>query len=145
MLYGLSRHDRMAKGLLVEGLLGLLGIWLVLPHYGLLGVAWVMGLLSVANRGLYVPWLVCKALHESFVNYMQGIYLRPILTAIPVLLLARAIKEAGIAGNSWPQLIGMGGLCAAALFVPALFTVMTRDHRRMMLHAVTERVFRRQA
>ncbi|MEO8367771.1 MAG: oligosaccharide flippase family protein [Candidatus Solibacter sp.] len=144
MLYGLSRHDRMAKGLLAEGLLGLLGIWLVLPHYGLLGVAWVMGLLSVANRGLYVPWLVCRALNESFVNYMQGIYLRPILTAIPVLLLVRAIKEAGIAGDSWRQLIGMGALCATALFVPAFFTCMTRDHRHMMLHAVTERVFRRQ-
>jgi hypothetical protein len=72
---------------------------------------------------------------------MQGIYLRPILTAIPVLLVARAIKAAGIAGNSWPQLIGMGAFCATAVFVPAFFTCVTRDHRRVMLQAITERVF----
>ena len=40
-------------------------------------MAWAVGLLAVANRGLYVPWLVCRALDSSFVNYMQGIYLRP--------------------------------------------------------------------
>jgi len=141
MLYGLSRHDRMAKGLLAEGSLVLLGICLVLPRYGILGVAWTVGLLAVANRGLFVPWLVCRALDESFANYMLGIYLRPILTAIPVFLLASAIKAAGVAGNSWPQLIGMGAFCATAVFVPAFFTCMTRDHRRMMFHAVTERVF----
>ena len=61
MLYGLSRHDRMARGLMVEALLGVLGIWLVLPNYGIIGVAWVVGTLSVLNRGLYVPWLVCLA------------------------------------------------------------------------------------
>ena len=92
-----------------------------------------------------MPWLVCKALNESFFGYMQGIYLRPMLTAIPALLLARVIKEAGVAGNSWPQLIGMGAFCAAAVFLPALFTCLTSDHRRMMLHAVTERVLGRRA
>ncbi|MEO8592450.1 MAG: oligosaccharide flippase family protein [Candidatus Solibacter sp.] len=145
MLYGLSRHDRMAKGMLVEGVLGILGIWLLLPHYGLIGVAWLVGLLAVANRGLYVPWLVCRALGRSFLNYMQGIYLRPLLTAIPVLVAARAIKAAGIAGTSWAQLVGMGGFCAAAIFLPAFFTCATREHRHLLIHALTERVFARQA
>ena len=64
MLYGLSRHDRMARGLLVEALLSIAGIWLVLPHYGILGVAWVVGMLSVLNRGLLcaVAGLPCLGL-----------------------------------------------------------------------------------
>src|SRR5208337_2223009 len=110
----LSRHDRMARGLLAEALLGVLGIWLVLPHYGILGVAWVVGMLSVLNRGLYV---------------------RPLLTAIPVLLLARALKAAGVSGQTWPQLILMGAFTSAAFFLPAFFICVTPDHRKLMLHA----------
>ncbi len=142
MLYGLSRHDRMARGLLVEALLGVLGIWLVLPHYGILGVAWVVGMLSVLNRGLYVPWLVCRALDSSFVRYMRGIYARPMLTAIPILLLARALKAAGLSGRTWTQLILMGAFTSVAFLLPAFFTCVTRDHRKLMLHSVASRVFR---
>jgi hypothetical protein len=126
----------MAKGLLVEALLGVLGIWLVLPHYGILGVAWVVGMLSVLNRGLYVPWLVCHALESSFVGYMRGIYVRPVLTAIPVLLLAQALKAAGVSGQTWPQLALMGAFTSAAFFLPAFFTCITREHRKLMLDSV---------
>jgi O-antigen/teichoic acid export membrane protein len=142
MLYGLSRHDRMARGLLLEAVLGIAGIWLVLPHYGILGVAWVVGALSVLNRGLYVPWLVCRALKSSFLGYMRGIYARPVLTAIPVLLLVHALKAAGVSGRSWPQLILMGAFTCAAFFLPAFFTCVTREHRQMMLHALAGRLFR---
>ena len=143
MLYGLSRHDRMARGLLLEAVLGIVGIWLVLPHYGILGVAWVVGMLSVLNRGLYVPWLVCRALKSSFLGYMRGIYARPVLTAIPVLLLVHALKAAGVSGRSWPQLILMGAFTCAAFFLPAFFTCVTREHRQMMLHALADRLFHR--
>jgi O-antigen/teichoic acid export membrane protein len=136
MLYGLSRHDRMARGLLLEAILGIIGIWLVLPHYGILGVAWVVGMLAVLDRGLYVPWLVCRALDSSFLGYMRGIYLRPVLTAIPVLLAAKALKTAGVSGQTWTQLILMGAFTSVAFFLPAFFTCATREHRRMMLHAL---------
>ncbi len=141
MLYGLSRHDRMARGLMVEALLGVLGIWLVLPNYGILGVAWVVGMLAVLNRGLYVPWLVCRALDSSFPGYMRGIYARPVLTAIPVLLLAQALKAAGVSGQTWPQLILIGALTSAAFYLPAFFTCVTPDHRKLMLHSVASRLF----
>jgi O-antigen/teichoic acid export membrane protein len=142
ILYGLSRHDRMARGLLVEGVLGMIGIVLVLPHYGILGVAWVTGILAVIDRGLYVPWLVCRALDSSFPGYLRGIYLRPVLTGIPVLLLAHALKVAGVSGQTWPQLILMGAFTSAAFFVPAFFTCATREHRELMMHAVAGRLFR---
>jgi hypothetical protein len=83
---------------------------------------------------------VCHALKESFAGYMQGIYARPLLTGIPVLLLANAMKAAGVSGRTWPQLIGMGAFTCAAFFVPATFTCITRDHRKLMIHAVLSRV-----
>jgi quinol-cytochrome oxidoreductase complex cytochrome b subunit len=127
----------MARGLLVEGVVGMIGIWFLLPHYGILGVAWITGVLAVVNRGLYVPWLVCHALRSSFAGYMQGIYLRPILTAIPVVVLVHFIKLAGISGRTWPQLISMGIFTAACFFAPAFFTCATREHRTMMVGSVT--------
>jgi O-antigen/teichoic acid export membrane protein len=143
MLYGLSRHDRMARGLLLEAILSIVGIWLVLPHYGILGVAWVVGMLSVGNRGLYVPWLVCRALDSSFAGYMWGIYARPVLTGIPVLLLIHSVKAAGVPGRTLPQLILMGGLTAICFLLPAMFTCATREHRKLMLEAVMGRLLRR--
>ena len=146
MLYGLSRHDRMARGLLAEALLGVLGIWLVLPHFGILGVAWVVGTLSVLNRGLYVPWLVCRALDSSFVGYMWGIYARPLLTALPVFLLVAAFKASIAGGQTWPQLILAGAISCAAFYLPACFTCVTPEHRKLMLHSVaglTARLFPR--
>ncbi len=141
MLYGLSRHDRMAKGLLVEGVLGMIGIWLLLPHYGILGVAWIAGILAVLNRGLYVPWLVCRALQSSFLGYMRGIYLRPLLTGIPVFLLIHFIKAGGVSGQTWPQLILMGSLTALCFFLPAFFTCATREHRKLIVEWVLARLF----
>jgi len=143
MLYGLSRHDRMAKGLLAEALLGVLGIWLVLPHYGILGVAWVVGMLSVLNRGLYVPWLVCRALDSSFPGYMLGIYVRPVLTAFPVLVLVKVLKAAGVSGQTWRQLIVMGAFTSVAFFLPAFFTCVTREHRKLMMASLAGRLFPR--
>jgi O-antigen/teichoic acid export membrane protein len=142
MLYGLSRHDRMARGLLAEALLGVLGIWLVLPHYGILGVAWVVGMLSVLNRGLYVPWLVCQALDSSFVGYMWGIYARPLLTATPVFFLIEGLKAAGVSGQTWPQLILAGAFSCVAFYLPACFTCVTPEHRKLMLHSLTGLVTR---
>ena len=143
ILYALSRHDRMAKGMLAEGILGAAGILLVLPHYGILGVAWVVGILAVLDRGLFVPWLVCRALHSSFVTYMSGIYLRPALTAIPVLILMRAVRGAGFGGETLPQLILLGGLTAGCFFLLAYFTCITHDHRTMMVDSVLGKLRRR--
>jgi O-antigen/teichoic acid export membrane protein len=142
MLYGLSRHDRMARGLLAEALLGVIGIWLVLPHYGILGVAWVVGMLSVLNRGLYVPWLVCRALESSFFGYVWGIYARPLLTAIPVFLLVETMKAAGLSGQTWPQLILAGAFSCVAFYLPACFTCVTSEHRKLMLHSLAGLVAR---
>jgi fatty acid desaturase len=102
-----------------------------------------VGTLSVLNRGLYVPWLVCHALKSSFLGYMRGIYARPVLTAIPVLLLVHALKAAGVSGRTWPQLILMGAFTCAAFFLPAFFTCVTPEHRKLMLHSVAGRLFRR--
>jgi hypothetical protein len=78
---------------------------------------------------------------------MWGIYARPVLTAVPVLLVAQALKAGGVSGRTWMQLILMGGFSCVAFYLPAFFTCVTREHRKLMLHSVAGlvgRVFHRQ-
>ncbi len=60
-----------------------------------------------------------------------------------MLLVAQALKAAGVSGRTWPQLILMGGFTSAAFFVPAFFICVTPDHRKLMLHAVAGRLLPR--
>ena len=93
------------------------------------------------NRGLYVPWLVCRALDSSYFDYMRGIYTSG-ADGHPVLIV-EALKASGISGQTWPQLILMGGFTSVAFFLPAFFTCATREHRKLMLESVIGRLFRR--
>jgi O-antigen/teichoic acid export membrane protein len=137
-LYGMARHNLMARGLLVESVAGAVGLALVLPHYGLIGAAWTVGVLSVLNRGLYVAWLTCSALHESFLGFVTGIYLRPLLTAIPVLALLFAVKAAGVSGATWLQLISVAVLTGILYFALSAFTCVTAEHRGVLLDWVAK-------
>jgi hypothetical protein len=109
------------------------GLALVLPRYGLMGAAWTVGVLSVANRGMFVAWLTCRALHESFVGFVTGIYLRPALTCLPVLALLYAVKAAGIQGTTWPQLISLAVLTGTLYYALSFFTCVTGEHRGVLL------------
>jgi len=41
-----------------------------------------------------------------------------------------------VSGQTWTQLILMGAFTSVAFFLPAFFTCATREHRKMMLHAL---------
>jgi O-antigen/teichoic acid export membrane protein len=138
-LYGIAKHNLMARGLLLESILGVVGMWLVLPRYGLLGAAWLVGTLSIVNRGVFVAWLTSHALHESFLNFVSGIYLRPAVTAIPVLALLVAAKSAGIQGSTWAQLIYTAALAGTLYYSIALFTCATTEHRAMLFEWLGKR------
>jgi hypothetical protein len=73
---------------------------------------------------------------------MWGIYARPLLTAIPVLLLVEALKSVGVSGQTWPQLILAGALSCTAFYLPACFICVTPEHRKLMLHSLTGLVTR---
>jgi hypothetical protein len=48
-----------------------------------------------------------------------------------------------VLGRTWPQLILMGGFTAIGFFLPAFFTCATREHRKLMLDWVADRLFSR--
>ena len=95
ILFGMAKHRRYARNLMIEAALMVAGFFVAVPRYGLLGGAWVAACLMIVNRGFFTPWTVCHFLKFSFFEYMRSIYLRPTLTLIPVVALGLWLK------NSW--------------------------------------------
>jgi O-antigen/teichoic acid export membrane protein len=75
LLLGLGQHQRYAKGLFAEAAVAVLALWLVIPRWGILGVAWTCSVLMFLNRGVFTPWLVARTLSIGFRHYMGTIYL----------------------------------------------------------------------
>jgi O-antigen/teichoic acid export membrane protein len=136
LLFGLSKHGPYGRGLLVEAVINVTGMIVVIPKFGILGAAVVASVSMLLVRGLYTPWLVCRALDFGFVAYVRSIYLRAILTAIPILAMAYICKLNWIPGNTWPELIA--GSCGIGLLYmgSAFFTCIEPEHRGLFLSKV---------
>lgn len=130
ILYGLARHRPYGVGMLTEAVLSVAGLALVLPRYGILGAAWLLAVLSVLNRGLLAPWLLCRSLKFGFFSFMGLIYARPLLTAAPALALAWGLRRTWAPGNTWPELLAAGLLVSAAHLGAAYFICFQPAHRK---------------
>src|SRR5205823_2474402 len=115
ILFGLGEHGGYARSVLIEALLNVAAMVVAIPRYGILGAAWVSAVLMILNRGLYTPWLVCRALDFGFFHYLQEIYMRPVLIGMPVLAVAYGVKRYGLAGGTWLELIAGSG-CIGLLY-----------------------------
>jgi O-antigen/teichoic acid export membrane protein len=128
ILFGLGAHQRYAYGLMVEAALNVVGMLIVIPRFGILGAACVSSALMLLVRGIYTPYLVCKSLDASLTEYIHAIYLRPVLTAIPVAAAAVLLKMY-LPGASLFELIEAGSFIAGSYFALALFTCLDTKHR----------------
>lgn len=132
LLQGMGRHQRFARGLLIESITVLASLIFVLPRYGVLGVAWVTCICMVLNRGLFAPWLVTRELKISFPWFMYSIYAWPLIAAVPVFALAYRLRATVLPGNSWVQLFAAGGVVAIAYFGLAFFMCLPSAHRAQL-------------
>jgi len=133
LLYGLGAHGGYARGIFVEAIVYVAALVWVIPRYGILGVALASAALMIVVRGVYTPWLVSRALNSSFLLYMRGIYVRPLLAAVPVWILAWYLQKTWLPGATWPQLALAASICCAGYFAVAFFACLPRDHRMMVL------------
>jgi O-antigen/teichoic acid export membrane protein len=131
ILYGLGKHQGYAYSLMVEAAFCVAGIYWAVPHYGILGAAWVTSTLIFLNRGLVASWLLCRAIHYNALTYIRSIYLPPLLAAAPVLLMAFWVKRHWLPGNNWGQVIGGGSLLTLIFYTLSYFTCLKKEHRAL--------------
>ena len=129
LLFGVNRHGAYARGLICEAVFYIAALSWAVPRYGIWGAAWVSAISMIAVRGIYTPWLVSRALDYSFLSYMSGIYVRPLLVGIPVVALAKLLKQTVLPGRNMPELILAAMTCAGAYLLIAVFACIAPSHR----------------
>ncbi len=139
ILYGMARHRWFARGTLVEGLALVGTLWFVVPRYGILGAAWTVSLLMLADRGLLTPWLVCRALGIGYARYMASIYARPLAVVLPVLGFAVWMKGRVLAGGSLLEVLAAAAAIAGVYYALAFVAVVEPPHRKLVLGFLARR------
>ena len=139
LLQGLGKHQRYARSLLAEAIAGFVLLWLVVPRWGIVGAAWVVAVLMIANRGLVASWLISRTIGLSFGAYLASVYLRPMLAALPVAGIALWLRAAILPGNSWAQILATAVVLAVLFYTLAFFAVLDTRHRTILLDWINVR------
>jgi O-antigen/teichoic acid export membrane protein len=139
ILYGLGKHQSYAHSLMVEGALNVVGMYFVVPSYGIVGAAWVVSVLMVLNRGLLTSWLLCRNTGFSFWKYLSGIYVWPMIGAAAALLAGWWMKEHYLSGRNWFEVLAGSAFMAGIFYAIAFLTCVEKQHRRLPLTWVRAR------
>jgi O-antigen/teichoic acid export membrane protein len=131
LLQGMARNQEYAKGLLAEGLLGVILMVCVIPRYGIMGCAIVSSVLLVLNRAIYVSWLTASVVKIPFWSYLTDIYLPPFLSAIPATVLIYWMRSL-VSGNSFLEMAAAGFVCCLAYYPIAWFGCILPQDRRLV-------------
>jgi O-antigen/teichoic acid export membrane protein len=142
LLMGMARHQRYAQGMTVEMLVGLVLLVFAIPRYGIVGAAWVTAVLMVANRGVYLSYLVSRTIEMSLWKYWREVYAGPALSAIPALLLVFALRSTILPGHSLFQLALAGLTGAIATYAVAFFVCIEPNHKRLLRDALSKSLSR---
>jgi O-antigen/teichoic acid export membrane protein len=140
ILYGLGKHQGYAYLLMTEAAFCLMGLYWVIPRYGIMGAAWVTSGLIALTRGLITSWLLCRAIRYDTLTYLRGIYVPPLLAAAPVLPMAFWVKWHWLPGNNWFQIIGGSALLTAAFYALAYFICLEKEHRALPVNWLRARL-----
>ena len=134
ILYGLGKHRGYAISVAVEAVLCVAGLYLAIPRYGIAGAAWVTSVLLVVNRGLVASWLLSRAVQFSMLTYLRGIYVLPLLVAVPTMLMSLWVKRRWLPGSNLQEALLGSALLAMVYYATAFFVCLERRHRDASLN-----------
>ncbi|MBV8817617.1 MAG: polysaccharide biosynthesis protein [Acidobacteriaceae bacterium] len=132
LLMGMARYQWYSRGLLVEAVCSMVALWFVIPRYGLIGAAWVTAIGMVVNRGLFLPWLVSRAVHHGYAFLMNAIYTLPLLAAVPAYLLAMFLGGTILPGKRWSELVEVSLIIGAFYYTLAFVLCLPADHKALL-------------
>jgi len=136
VLMGQAKLRTYAWSLVAEVVLMIVAALIAAPRYGAYGVAWVVAVSFTSIRGAFLALLLCRANGFSIVDYLRAIYARPLAAAVPVVLMAAALRLTVLPGRNWFELLTSAGLVAGSYLALAFFTVIEPDVRARLLARV---------
>ena len=131
ILFGMGRHQRFARALVVEALVMIGGVALVARPFGITGVAWVVASAMVLNRGMFTAWLLSHELRVGYFRFLASVY-QPLIYTGPAIAVLYALRHTVLPGRNWAELI-LAGMIALACYAPlALMTLRSGSSRAVM-------------
>ncbi len=82
LLKGLNQHKYIAYILILEAGLNLLLSIILVPHYGIIGVAWGTVIPMLLANVVLIPYFTCKTLKLPLFNYLYDSHFSPMLTTL---------------------------------------------------------------
>jgi O-antigen/teichoic acid export membrane protein len=132
VLIGQGKHGGYARAFVVEVVCSIAALFLVVPRYGAFGAACVVAVSLMLTRCVYLAVLMCRVNGLSIREYMDAIYTRPLICALPCVALAMTLRVV-LPGRNWFELIASASLVALVYFVLAFFVVLDPVSRRQLL------------
>jgi O-antigen/teichoic acid export membrane protein len=140
LLLGMARFQWYSRGLFVEAACSLLGLWYVIPRYGLVGAAWVVAGAMILHRGLFLPWLVSRAVHMGYGALMNAIYTPPFAVAVPVYALSIWLSHTLLPGKHWSELVEVAVMIGALYYALSFLICLPSEHRTLLKGWIARRV-----
>lgn len=141
VLQGTRRLPLLATLIALEGVSNLVVSVILVPQYGLIGVALGTLIPALFFQGIVHPMFVCRTLQIGLATYCRQVLLRPLLVFLSMFPIVRALSF-GRHTNSWmPFVVNVvvSGVTIAPVFI---FAGLERTERKIALNTL-QRVFRK--
>jgi O-antigen/teichoic acid export membrane protein len=135
VLIGQGKHGAYARSFVVEVVSSIVGLFVFIPRYGAFGAACVVAVALMVNRCIYLALLMCRVNGLSIREYLDAIYTRPLLSAVPCVVLAMTLRVV-LPGRTWFELIAAASLIAVLYFAVAFFVVLDPESRQQLLRRI---------
>jgi O-antigen/teichoic acid export membrane protein len=133
VLVGQGRHALYAYGIVVEVISSIAAMFFVVPRYGAFGAACVVAVSLMVSRCLYLAAIMCRINGFSVYEYIDAIYTRALLCALPVIVVAALLRFTVLPGRNWFELIAAGAIIAGLYFSLAFVAVLDTASRKLIL------------
>src|SRR6185437_2896334 len=134
VLYGMAKQKILAHAVLIEAACSVVGLWFLVPRYGILAGAMWISALMIVSRGIYVPFRVADAVQITLREYIVGIYGKPVIIATPIAVFSWGLNRFLREPATWPAVLGQGALMCCAYAAAAYLWGLEPQHRTMIVN-----------
>ena len=142
IIMGMAKHKFLAYLSMIEAIANLILSIILVRKIGLIGVAWGTAIPSLINYIIFVPSYVCKLLGIPLGTYLKKVFIRPLLSAFPLVVLSLIFMH-NVKHPTWIFFFYEVLLCCGAFYIPAYFICLDYEQREKVIIKVKS-IFKRE-